>query len=289
VIFTIATFTFKNIIVTGTAPIEGFTGFITRGIFYEMLKFMNPNLAEDLHKVKKIAPYAVSPLIIEEPETKILKEGSIFSFTISLLTEELIMKINNFLINNKDLTIKIKEAKAQIIDLSISIIDLKKLYKDIEPITAFSIDFLTPTYFRQTLLKNPYSPTKQTRAKHYRYVPLPEPYLLFRSLIRLWKKFTDIETDHKKYIDWLLEGGIAIAGYPLLKTHRIYEHPTIPKWNVGFTGTVYYNIPKDTYDKQMAKITHALLKFGEYTNVGGNRTAGFGKIKYRIKQNNKPL
>jgi len=34
----------------------------------------------------------------------------------------------------------------------------------------------------------------------------------------------------------------------------------------------------------MAKITYALLKLGEHSNVGGNRTAGFGVIKYQPKQ-----
>ncbi|MGB9622229.1 MAG: CRISPR system precrRNA processing endoribonuclease RAMP protein Cas6, partial [Candidatus Bathyarchaeia archaeon] len=225
----IGSFTFKSIIIKGAVPIEGFTGFITRGIFYEMLKFMDPNLAENLHKVKKIAPYSVSPLILEDPKTKVLTEGNIFSFTISLLTEELIMKIKDFLISSKDLKIRIKDAEAQIIDLSILMIDLKRFVNEITPITSFSVNFLTPTYFRQSLLKNPYNAPKQLRKKHYRYMPLPEPYLFFRSLARLWKKFADVEIDYKEYTNWILEGGIAIAGYPLLKTHKIYEHPTIPK------------------------------------------------------------
>jgi len=280
----IATFTFKNIVTKGIVPIEGFTGFISRGIFYEMLKVMDPNLADNLHKIKKIAPYATSPLILET-KNKMLTENDTFTFTISLLTEDLIMKIREFLIKNNNLIIKIKEAESQITNLTISIIDMKNIMDEITPITAFSVDFLTPTYFRQTLLKNPYNKTKHTRKKYYRYYPLPDPYLFFRSLARLWKKFVDVDIKYKEYIDWLLEGGIAIAGYTTLKTHRVFEHPTIPKWNVGFTGTVYYNIPKDTYNEQMAKITHALLKFGEYSNVGGNRTAGFGVIKYRTKQN----
>jgi len=33
----------------------------------------------------------------------------------------------------------------------------------------------------------------------------------------------------------------------------------------------------------MAKITHALLKFAEFSNVGGNRTAAFVAIKYQVR------
>jgi CRISPR-associated endoribonuclease Cas6 len=279
----IATFTFKNIITKGTVQITGFTGFISRGIFYEILKNMDPNLANNLHKIKKIAPYSTSPLVLET-KNRVLTKNDIFTFTISLLTEDLIMKTREFLIKNNDLIIKVKDAEAQIINLTISVMDMKSIMNELTPITAFSVDFLTPTYFRQTLLKNPYDKTKNIRKKYYRYVPLPDPYLFFRSLARLWKKFVDININYKEYINWLLEGGIAIAGYTTLKTYRIFEHPTIPKWNVGFVGTVYYNTPRDTYDEKMAKITHVLLKFGEYSNVGGNRTAGFGKIKYKIKQ-----
>lgn len=43
----------------------------------------------------------------------------------------------------------------------------------------------------------------------------------------------------------------------------------------------------DTYDEKMARTTHMLLRYAEYSNVGGNRTAGFGwvEVKYpREKQ-----
>ena len=116
-----------------------------------------------------------------------------------------------------------------------------------------------------------------------RYICYPDPYLMFRGLARLWKVFSPVRFNYSRYVEWLKKGGIVVAGIPRLRTVRVYEHPTTPKWSVGFIGTVYFNLPEDTYDEEMARITHALLKFARYSNVGGNRTAAFGAIDFKVK------
>jgi len=52
---------------------------------------------------------------------------------------------------------------------------------------------------------------------------------------------------------------------------------------MGFTGPVRFSIPGDMFSEKFARFTDALMKFVEYSNVGGNRTAGFGVVKYLPK------
>lgn len=152
--------------------------------------------------------------------------------------------------------------------MSVITIDPKKLFLETNEVNKFSLIFMTPTLLRQSFIRVccPYCTEVKTqcpyvkRSKHYGYVPLPDPYLIMRNILRLWKSFAGVPLKYKEYIEWLLIGGIAVAGIPTLKTVRVYEHATTNKWSVGFIGKLYFNLPEDTYNREMAKITDALLK-----------------------------
>jgi len=48
---------------------------------------------------------------------------------------------------------------------------------------------------------------------------------------------------------------------------------------VGFTGRVRLSLPADIFREDCAKAVNILLKLGEETQVGVNRTGGFGMYK----------
>ena len=291
----ISSFTLKMQVVKGSTKPIGFTGFIVRGVIYEILKAIDKSLSESLHNLKRLAPFSTTPLKFEYSPNNSLTEGSIISFRVSTLSDELSMKFTRYLLEEPPNNISIRDAKAKLIELMASTIEPKKLLEDSKPIEAFSVNFITPTFFRRSITAKccPACPTPRTSCpllraqRRYRYVALPDPYLMFRSIARLWRKFADKHFNYKRYSEWLLEGGITVSGYTKLRTVRVYEHVTTPKWSVGFKGKVYFNLPKDTYNAKMARVTHALLKFGEYSNVGGNRTAGFGVMKHKVKPEEK--
>jgi CRISPR/Cas system endoribonuclease Cas6 (RAMP superfamily) len=129
----ISSFTLKTIITKGTYRILGFSGFTVRGIVYEILKSIDPNLAENLHSLKRIAPLSTSPIIIEASRSRVLSEGSIFSFRISALTDDLSMKIVNYLTENMDLVLRVKDAEAKLIELSVSTLDPKRVLEEAKP------------------------------------------------------------------------------------------------------------------------------------------------------------
>jgi len=49
---------------------------------------------------------------------------------------------------------------------------------------------------------------------------------------------------------------------------------------MGFVGLVRFSLPHDAFSAKFARLTDAFMKFAEYSNVGGGRTAGFGVVRY---------
>jgi len=79
--------------------------------------------------------------------------------------------------------------------------------------------------------------------------------------------------------DWVSRRSIVPAGYSEgIRTIRVYEYPKSNKWVMGFVGAARSPIPEDMFSEKFARFTDALMKFVEYSNVGGNRTAGFRRI-----------
>ncbi|MEM1985321.1 MAG: CRISPR system precrRNA processing endoribonuclease RAMP protein Cas6 [Nitrososphaeria archaeon] len=274
--------------------LQSFSGYSVRGLFYNIIKNVDEEYATTLHNSKMLAPFSVSPIYAIRgncfyPCFERVGKGMVrISFT--LLEErlnDLFMKfIQEGLSENR---VFIGRTRMIINSISFQQLEYKKLYKNSNEIKSFKIDFITPTYFRQTprdiMKRYGKNSEKKRSASPYRFLPLPDPVLFFKSIARIWRKFSNYNLNLQDFIEWLEIGGIAISGYPEgIRTHIVYEHPTTKKWSVGFTGTVHFSIVKDIYSPEKAKIADTLLKFAEYTNVGGGRTAGLGVIKYTLKQ-----
>ncbi len=187
-------------------------------------------------------------------------EGEKYSFTISVFVEEIGEALKEYLMSID--RIPFLGMLNELDGIEVRYIDD---FKD-EEIRKFRIKFLTPCYFRIPNLD-------------YRFVPLPLPQLLFRSLARLYEAY--VSSLPREYREWLDKWGIAVSGCNI-RTEKVLLKKGL--WSVGFIGEVSFSIPDDTYNEEFARITSKLLSFGEYSNVGGGRTSGLGKIKYdRIK------
>ncbi|MCX8188223.1 MAG: CRISPR system precrRNA processing endoribonuclease RAMP protein Cas6 [Nitrososphaeria archaeon] len=273
---------------------QSFSGYSTRGLFYNIVKSFDEEYASQLHNSRLLAPFSVSPIYairgnsfhpcFERAGKGILR----INFTLlENRLNEIFMKFIQEGLGENGLPI----GKTKIIPNSISFqqLDYEKFYKNSVEIHSFKVSFMTPTYFRQTprdIMKR-YGKQfdKKITVSPYRFLPLPDPVLFFKSVARIWRKFSNYNLNLQEFIEWLEVGGIAISGYPKgIRTHIVHEHPTTKKWCVGFTGTVHFSIVKDIYNSEKARIADTLLKFAEYTNVGGGRTAGLGMIKYYPKK-----
>jgi len=242
-----------------------YSGAFVRGFVYWVLRRMDKTFAEKLHSSKELSPFSVTPVMSKKENLPVdrLEEGKEYGFSITFFIPEIGEAIKNYLMS------------ADRIYFTAVDNPLKRVYVrycDEESLVdgafdKFRVDFITPCYFR-------------TPSESYRFVPLPLPYLMFRSLARLYSAF--LSEIPQEYREWLDRNGIVVSGLKI-ETERVLLKKG--KWAAGFKGFVNFSLPEDTYDEVCAEITSKLLNFGEYSNVGGSRTSGLGVIRVRKYEN----
>ncbi|RUM34778.1 MAG: CRISPR-associated endoribonuclease Cas6 [Archaeoglobus sp.] len=236
-----------------------YSGAFVRGFVYWVLSRMNREFAKKLHSSKTIAPFSVTPVMLNNTPVDRLEEGKEYNFSITFFIPEIGEALKNYLISaDKVYFTAVQNPLKKVI---VKYCDEKSLFDN--PIEKFRVDFISPCYFRQP-------------NGRYRFVPLPLPALMFRSLARIYSAF--LSEVPKDYRDWLDKGGITVSGLKI-ETQKVLLKKR--NWAVGFSGYVKFSIPEDTYSEEFSKITSRLLNFGEYSNVGGSRTSGLGLIKVR--------
>ncbi|MFN3622076.1 MAG: CRISPR system precrRNA processing endoribonuclease RAMP protein Cas6, partial [Nitrososphaerales archaeon] len=281
--------------ISSNEPIEfqSYSGFAVRGLFFDLLKRVDKVRAEELHVKKRLAPYSTTPIEVvgsdgvEGVAYRGLPRG-LAKFSVTLLDSSLSNIFMELLSRGELAKISLKGKGCTLISLEYSKLDVAKLVDEARGIEKFAVRFRSPTYFRRTPVdvKRLFPSAKKINCQQpdlYRSHPLPDPVLMFRSLLRLWRAFSEASTKIplNDFKEWVELGGVVLSGYPkAIRTFRVYEHPTSNKWVVGFVGEVHFSLPKDLYSEKYARIVDALLKYGEYTNVGGGRSAGLGVIEY---------
>jgi CRISPR-associated endoribonuclease Cas6 len=211
--------------------------------------------------------------------------GETFKFRVGCLDDKVADAIGRSMTSMWPPIFPVRNSEAMIMEVSVSFWTPSQKV-EVEEGMKVEVRFLTPTNFRSTQ-HNPgilrrILPSRFRRSVRpvYRYVILPDPYYLFRGLARLYRRFGDPRIRYSSYCEWLLEGGIALETFSDLKVHKVFDAKG--RWARGFTGKVVYAMPGDTFDRKYAELTVRLLKFARFSNVGGNRTAGFGVIDYRV-------
>ncbi len=257
---------------------KGFTGFLARGLFFKLLSQYEQGLASVIHDFKGIAPYSVSPIFMTYNGRLEVRFTSFMTRISKALLDALSSGVN----------IKIAGGSVEVEEVEVARIDTLRLMKEARAISGYILDFKTPTCFRRP---SPYIPLHTMgifarimgligRPKsRYRFYPLPDPILMLRNLKRQWEQYIGGLSKGRRFTKWIEEGGIAVAGVENINTHRFVKKGG-DGFIVGFTGKVRITLPSDTYNQEYAKIVNLLLRMGEYTQTGLNRTAGFGV--YRI-------
>lgn len=153
-------------------------------------------------------------------------------------------------------------ANFTIIDREDEISSYEKLYTqlvatDPDPTLYFRLEFLTPTAFSQQRM----------------YLPLPIPYLMFRSWLERWNHFSAIYLGGDELIGYLQD---VIA----LKYHKIQTrfHPLKKGYVVGFTGKVTLQVLKQT-DPLLANVANLLIHYAQFSGTGVKTRLGMGKTE----------
>ncbi len=227
-------------------------GYIFRALFINWLKEIDPKMVHELHTHNKIRPYSIK--VLYKP-TKLIYHLNVFDSNLSNI-------IINDLINKKEKVFTINDQKFLLKKVLFEEYSLKNLLIKTKSVKNFKIEFLEPTYFNTSRSNN--------------VIRLPIPELLFNNLLNLWNEFYDgIERFQKEdFIDWINKN-IFISSLKI-KSKAKEMGENVPA--VGIIGWVNFEISKN--NSNYAKYIECLCKLGELSNIGGNRTAGLGVIKY---------
>lgn len=124
-----------------------------------------------------------------------------------------------------------------------------------EPVRAFDLKFSTPTAFSQ----------------HHTFLPLPVPYLMFRSWLERWNNFAPVYLGSDELIAYLRE---AIA----LSQHKIQTSLfQLPKGYVnGFTGKVTLQVLNRT-EPLLANVANLLVHYAQFAGTGVKTRLGMGQ------------
>ena len=263
-------------------PYEHPYGYIFRGVIMKWLSEIKPELIHILHEYEQIRPYSINCII----HNKIPK----IDFILVSYEENLSNTLLQDLISTERVKLKIGQKDYYISQIKFERINLSQLIEQAKPIKSFNINFPTSVYFNTSMGDYP--------------VRFPIPNLLFGNLTNIWNDMNKDNSgmDKDNFINWI-NAHMYISGYNMKSVRREIGKP---RPVVGGLGNVTYNIKKINknyykhyleriereYDYEFVnqdysgncKWIEILCKLGEYTNVGGNRTAGMGVMKYYPKK-----
>jgi CRISPR-associated endoribonuclease Cas6 len=242
-----------------------FTGYVSRGLLLHMLKRVDPKLAQTLHEPEKMKPYSVTRLIFRSkaraPEGYILDSSYPLRVAFRFLDDAYARSLFGYFTEMTN--VSIFDTTCRIASISIHSKDYKELEAEVQSLKGFSLVFESPTYLSS--MGAPY------------HCLFPEPVRLLSNLMRLWSCFSTsrrfTKEEHGAYKDWLNKH-VGVAEYELRTVLALMRK----KKASGFLGWVAYEM--DT-DGDWNRVTSILARFAEFSNVGGNRTGGFGETRFR--------
>lgn len=246
-----------------------FTGHIARAITLHIIKNANPSIAQLLHEANVLKPFAVEPLYFKskmKDENSYLVDSSYpCKLIVKLLDDDFTNELVSCIASNDRIFIREEELKLG------EILIEQKCYKELidqsKEISRFGIRFTTPTYF--------------SRQKSEFFAIFPEPQIVFMNVFRIWKRFVKkkmSKDEFEQYKEWLMKE-VGVTRYELMTLPINVERA---KAKIGFVGYAFYGINK----QEFSKITHTLLQFAEFSNLGGGRTAGMGVVKIHLPDRN---
>jgi len=244
-----------------------FTGHISRGLFLHILRQVDPSLSLSLHQPNIRKPYSVTPLGFKfqkrTTEGKILEAKNPCQVAFRFLKDELAQKFIKYFYSKNN--VLIFDTEFHVNSITIKTKGYEELEEEAkEPVGKIKLEFRSPTYL--TEIGTDYHLLFPVRTK------------VFPHLMRLWNEFTSTrkfdEEEQQEYVEWLFKN-MGVVAHKIGTVPAVFKEKTI----TGFTGWVIYEMKEEN---RWNKTTQILAKFAEYSNIGGNRTGGFGVTRCKI-------
>lgn len=263
-------------------PYEHPYSYIFRGVIMEWLSEVKPELVHKLHEYEEIRPYSIN--------CKIHKKIPKIDFTFTSYNEKISKILIEDLLSKEKVKLHIGQKDYYISRIKFEQIDIRSFFEQSKAVKVFNINFATPVYFNTSMGDYP--------------VRFPIPVLLFGNLVNIWNDLSSRESEIERdiFLNWI-NAHVYISGY---KMKSVKNEIGKPKPMVGGLGNVTYRVTKMNknyykyflkelnreYDYNFVNDDYSnncrwleiLSLVGEYTNVGANRTAGMGVIRYYPKR-----
>ncbi len=263
-------------------PYEHPYGYIFRGVIMKWLHEIKPDLVHVFHEREKIRPYSIN-FIINEKIPKL-------DFILTIYNDNMNDALLNDIISSKKNSLVLGQKQYNISKIGFERIDLRNLIEQARPIKLFRIRFFRPVYFNTSMGDFP--------------MRFPIPIIMFGNLSRIWNNIMngESEIELEEFQDWVnahvyvssykmrtvqseigkpkpVVGGIGNVSYTVSKINRKYYVHLLERLDKNYD---YEHVNQDFEDK--CRWLDILCKLGEYTNVGANRTAAMGVMKYFPKR-----
>ncbi|MCX8151380.1 MAG: CRISPR system precrRNA processing endoribonuclease RAMP protein Cas6 [Candidatus Bathyarchaeota archaeon] len=241
-----------------------FTGHVARGLLLHFIRQVDPAASGLLHELNVSKPYSVTPLRFKSKSRTV--EGYVLDpqypcgVSFRFLRDEYSAYLLSFF--QRQNSALIFDTPFQIASMNISCRSYGDLEREAQAVGGLTLDFKTPTY-----LPNLNS--------CYRWM-FPDPVKVFCSLMRCWNQFSDerhfSKEEYVAYKDWLGKN-VGVSRYELRTRLAVMRS----KKATGFVGHVGYEVGDK--ENSWSKVTSMLARFAEFSNIGGNKTGGYGQIK----------
>jgi len=242
------------------------------------LSELSPALVHKLHEYEEIRPYSIN--------CRIARKIPKIDFTIVSYDDTLSDALVQDIISSEKVKLHIGQKDYFISKINFERLNFREFLRDAGPIKVFSINFVKPVYFNTSMGDYP--------------VRFPIPNLLFGNLTNIWNDILEgeFEIERDSFINWV-NAHVFVSGF---KVRSVRTDIGKSRPMVGCLGNLTYRVSKlnrnyykhvlddlnRKYDYEYVNKDYMgncrwleiLCKLGEYTNVGGNRTAGMGVMRY---------
>jgi len=241
-----------------------FTGHVSRGLLLHIVRQVDPGASGLLHELNVAKPYSVTPLKFKSRTRN--EKGYVLDprfpcrVRFGFLKDEYVTYLLSFF--QKKNSVLVFDTPFRIASISVNCKSYEELEKEAASVEAFRLCFRTPTYFASL-------------GSNFHWM-FPDAAKVFCGLMRAWNTFSDgkrfSKEDHVAYKEWLTKN-VGVSEYQLETKLAVMRQ----KKATGFIGWVTYELKNK--ESPWNKTTCMLAKYAEYSNIGGNKTGGFGVAK----------
>ena len=219
----------------------------------EFLSKIDRKFVDDLHKPNEIRPYAIS----------IKREEPFLNFHLVSIKEEISNALLKLLLSSEDIPLQIGGWEFLLGRIKFENIPMMSFMRSPKRVVKFRVRFLTPTYFN-------------IRDRKFD-IRLPESIFLFPNIAKIWNQFAPhgCQLNENELYQWV-SANVFPSSFELRTRRLNIGKKTTKSGCVGWANYLVID-HKNDYSNWL----DILMRFAEFVNVGGNRTAACGVIKYK--------